>query len=125
MQRLLQRGIYANEVQGGEKYQQSFYEFEEMPVAQSVAEIHLGRLPEAETTLKTAAEDAENQPQAPHAIANLAVLQTLAGKHTEAADLVSQLKQRLPSHPLLADLEEKSSLFDEAAKKYSPKVAVT
>jgi coatomer subunit epsilon len=96
-----------------------------MPVAQSIAEIHLGRLPEAETTLKAAASDAENEAQIPHAIANLAVVQTLAGKQTEATDLLTKLRSKEPSHQLLIDLEEKSNLFDEAAKKYSPKVAVS
>ncbi|MCJ1286429.1 hypothetical protein MMC26_005774 [Xylographa opegraphella] len=65
--------------QGGEKYQQAFYEFEEMPVCQAVAEIHLGRIPEAEAALQQAiqrkADDVE-------AISNSIVLNVLHGKDT-------------------------------------------
>ena len=41
---------------GGDRYQQAFYEFEEMPVPQAVAELHLGRLPEAEVGLRGVGE---------------------------------------------------------------------
>ena len=34
-----------------------------------------------------------------------------------------KLKETAPAHPLLADIEEKSALFDRAAEKYAPKVA--
>ena len=33
------------------------------------------------------------------------------------------LEKILPEHALLADVREKSELFDQAALKYSPKVA--
>lgn len=33
------------------------------------------------------------------------------------------LKKADPKHELLTDLEEKSALFDQAAKKYSAKVS--
>ena len=76
--------------QGGEKYQQAFYVFEEMAqtastsaakslVGQAVAEIHLGRLPEAEAALQQAIE---KEPESMEAIANSIVLNTLAGKDT-------------------------------------------
>ena len=118
---------------GGDRYQQAFYEFEEMPVAQSIAETHLGRLPEAETGLRGVVEAKEEQDeqqgasgeQRDHALANLAVVQTLAGKTVEADGLLGELRGRAPHHPLLTSLREKESLFDEAAKKYSPKVTAS
>ncbi|MCJ1333171.1 hypothetical protein MMC10_009865 [Thelotrema lepadinum] len=111
---------------GGDRYQQAFYEFEEMPVAQSIAETHLGRLPEAETTLRQVeSEGVGGDRMRGHALANLAVVQTLAGKSTEAKQLIGELGRRMPEHPLLGDLNEKESLFDEAAKKYAPKVAAS
>ena len=118
---------------GGERYQQAFYVFEEMAqtpssngsakatkslVAQAVAEIHLGRLPEAEAALQQARErDAEDV----QAVANSIVLNTISGR--DAAGLSSALRQVAPKHPLLVDLEEKSALFDQAAAKYKARVA--
>jgi len=75
-------------LQGGEKYQQAFYVFEELAqaastsssqslVSQAVAEIHLGRLEEAEAALQQAlAKDPENA----EIIANSIVLNVIAGK---------------------------------------------
>jgi coatomer subunit epsilon len=73
---------------GGEKYQQAFYVFEELAqapstsaaksfVGQAVAELHLGRLPEAEAALQQAIE---KDPKDPEAIANSIVLGVLNGK---------------------------------------------
>ena len=74
--------------QGGEKYQQAFYVFEELAqapstsstqslVSQAVAEIHLGRLEEAEAALQQAlSKDATNA----DVIANLIVLNVINGK---------------------------------------------
>lgn len=79
-------------IQGGEKYQQAFYVFEELAqapstsspqslVSQAVAEIHLGRFEEAEAALQQAlAKDPKNA----EAIANSIVLNALAGKDTKA-----------------------------------------
>ena len=75
-------------MQGGDKYQQAFYVFEEMAqtpstsaakslVGQAVAEIHLGRLPEAEAALQQAIE---KDPENVEAIANSIVLNVLSGK---------------------------------------------
>lgn len=81
-------------LQGGEKYQQSFYVFEELAqapatsstqsfVSQAVAEIHLGRLEEAEAALQQAlAKDPKNA----EVIANSAVLNIIAGK--DAKELI-------------------------------------
>ncbi|KAJ3503738.1 hypothetical protein NM208_g16455 [Fusarium decemcellulare] len=114
---------------GGEKYQQAFYVFEELAqapstssvrslVSQAVCELHLGRTEEAQAALDQALEkDANNA----DAIANLLVLNVISGNNSE--ELTEKLKGANPNHQFLADLEEKSELFDKAATKYSPKVA--
>ncbi|TVY26644.1 Coatomer subunit epsilon-2 [Lachnellula hyalina] len=113
---------------GGEKYQQAFYVFEELAqaastssiqslVSQAVAEIHLGRLEEAEAALQQAlAKD----PKSAEVIANSAVLNIIAGK--DATELISALSTTAPEHHYLQDLQEKSDVFDKAATKYSAKV---
>ena len=82
-------------MQGGEKYQQAFYVYEEMAqapsttatkslIGQAVAEIHLGRLPEAEAALQQAMQkDLRNA----EAIANTIVMSVLLGNDT--TDLLS------------------------------------
>lgn len=115
--------------QGGEKYQQSFYVFEELAqapstssvqtlVAQAVAELHLGRTEEAQSALDQALK---KDPGNTEAIANSLVLQVLIGKDPE--ELTASLKKVAPGHALLTDLEEKSGLFDTAAAKFSAKVS--
>ncbi|KAI3398395.1 hypothetical protein diail_9215 [Diaporthe ilicicola] len=114
---------------GGEKYQQSFYVFEELAqapstsstqtlVAQAVAELHLGRTEEAQSALDQALQ---KNPGYIEAIANALVLQVIIGK--DPAELTASLKKVAPQHALLADLEDKSSLFDTAAAKFSAKVS--
>ncbi|KAG9228874.1 coatomer epsilon subunit-domain-containing protein [Amylocarpus encephaloides] len=114
---------------GGEKYQQAFYVFEELAqapatssiqsvIAQAVAEIHLGRLEEAEAALQQAVA---KDPIQADLLANSIVLNAIAGKDTK--ELKSSLSSIAPEHHFLADLHEKSSLFDKAATKYSSKVA--
>ena len=77
-----------NTLQGGEKYQQAFYVFEELAqapsttstqslVSQAIAEIHLGRLEEAEAALQQALT---KDPKDAQAIANSIVLNVIAGK---------------------------------------------
>jgi coatomer protein complex subunit epsilon len=84
-------GVFTDFLQGGEKYQQAFYVFEELAqsaatsstqslVSQAVAEIHLGRLEEAEAALQQALV---KEPQNAHIIGNLIVLNTVAGKDTQ------------------------------------------
>ncbi|MCJ1451323.1 hypothetical protein MMC28_001659 [Mycoblastus sanguinarius] len=114
---------------GGERYQQAFYVFEEMAqapsssatkslVSQAVAELHLGRIPEAEAALQQAVQkDTEDV----EAIANSIVLNVISGK--DFSEQKSSLESIAPEHPFLTDLQEKSSLFDQAATKYSAKVA--
>ncbi|KAF5551516.1 coatomer epsilon subunit [Fusarium mexicanum] len=114
---------------GGEKYQQAFYVFEELAqapstssvrslVSQAVCELHLGRTEEAQAALEQALEkDANNA----DAIANLLVLNVISGNQSD--EYAQKLKSVKPNHQFLADLEEKSALFDKAATKYSPKVS--
>jgi coatomer protein complex subunit epsilon len=114
---------------GGEKYQQAFYVFEELAqapatssiatlVSQAICELHLGRVEEAQTALEQALQ---KQPDYADAIANLLVLTVITGK--DASEYASSLKKAAPQHALLADLDEKSDLFDKAASKFSAKVA--
>ena len=83
--------IMAYVMQGGEKYQQAFYVFEELAqapstsstksmVSQAVAEIHLGRLEEAEAALQQALiKDPDNA----ESIANSIVLNVIGGKNAD------------------------------------------
>ncbi|KAL2821241.1 coatomer epsilon subunit-domain-containing protein [Aspergillus cavernicola] len=114
---------------GGEKYQSAFYVYEELAsadstaaplsiVGQAVAEIHLGRLPEAEAAISAALQKYPNETGL---VANSIVLNVLAGKPTE--DLEQRLQEVDPTHALLADIQEKSEFFDTAAAKYSAKVS--
>ena len=77
--------------QGGDKYQQAFYVFEELAqapatssvrslVSQAVAELHLGRTEEAEAALK---EAMKKEPGYAESIANLLVLSVVTGKDTK------------------------------------------
>lgn len=115
--------------QGGEKYQQAFYVWEELAqapatssiitlVSQAVAELHLGRTEEAEAALDQALK---KDPSYAQAIANLLVLNVIGGK--DPKELTAQLQAADASHPYITDLAEKSELFDKAAAKYSPKVS--
>lgn len=74
--------------QGGEKYQQAFYVFEELAqapatssivtlVSQAVSELHLGRVEEAQVALEQALQ---KQPGYADAIANLLILNVITGK---------------------------------------------
>ena len=89
-------------------------------ISQAVSELHLGRLPEAEAALNQALQ---NEPRDIEAIANAVVLATIMGKTTEQQQYLEDLKKRKSDHALLTDLEGKSSLFDQAAGKYSAKVS--
>jgi coatomer subunit epsilon len=73
---------------GGERYQQAFYVFEELAqapatssiyslVSQAVAEMHLGRVEEAQAALEQAMQ---KKPDFSDALANLLVLTVITGK---------------------------------------------
>ena len=87
-------------------------------VSQAVAELHLGRIPEAEAALQQALQ---KDPLDVEAMANMIVLSMISGK--DASEHHSSLESIAPEHPFLADLRDKSSLFDQAATKFSAKVA--
>jgi coatomer protein complex subunit epsilon len=85
---LLTQGI----VQGGDKYQSAFYVFEELAqapstssahtlVSQAVAELHLGRIEEAQAALEQATQ---KEPESSAAIANQFVLSVISGKDATA-----------------------------------------
>lgn len=94
-------------VQGGEQYQSAFYVYEELAAApsttaalstvgQAVAELHLGRIPEAEAALSAALE---KYPDDVELIANTIVLNVLAGKPTEELEsYVPFFSPSLPEH---------------------------
>lgn len=119
-------------VGGSEKYQSAFYVYEELSttpgntsptalVGQAISEMHLGRWEEAQAALDQAVamEGANTE-----AIANSLVLASITAKNEEAVqELMQTLKRRDPEHLLIKDWNEKSELFDNAAKKYSAKVA--
>lgn len=102
-------------------------------VGQAVAELHLGRLEEAQVALQQALEKNPNHAEA---LANSIVLSILAGKEPAehlgfvscswTADrtdhLDSTLKSAAPNHVFLSDVEQKGELFDRAAAKYSARV---
>lgn len=78
-------------LQGGERYQQAFYVFEELAqapatssvrtlVSQAVAELHLGRTEEAQAALDQALK---KDPGYTEAIANLLVLNVITGSKTQ------------------------------------------
>ncbi|KAI5847813.1 coatomer epsilon subunit-domain-containing protein [Morchella snyderi] len=115
---------------GGEKYQSAYYVFEELAqapasstcrtlVGQAVAELHLGRLEEAEVALQQAldkkADDAD-------ALANMLVLATIAGKDVDEWRAKLEATEAAEAHPFLRELREKEELFERAAGKYSAKV---
>ena len=88
-------------IQGGDKYQQSFYVFEELAqapatssvrslVSQAVAEIHLGRTEEAQAALDQALK---KEPEFSDAIANLLVLSVITGK--DPKDLIRYVSSSL------------------------------
>lgn len=103
-------------------------------ISQAVAEIHLGRLDEAEAALQQALA---KEPKNAEAIANTIVLNAIAGKDVKqlksyvacsifngifVLTSYSDLQSIAPNHAFLTDLQEKASLFDKAATKYSAKV---
>ncbi|KAI9705793.1 MAG: hypothetical protein M1820_005041 [Bogoriella megaspora] len=125
--------------EGGEKYQQAFYVFEELAqapattstrslIGQATAETHLGRLPEAEAALQQALTNATTNEETGRAgaedsevLANAVVLNTILGKEKEAKEAQSKLEKFAPEHAMLADLATKREAFAAAKEKYAPK----
>lgn len=109
---------------GQDNCQSAYYIFDELSsggiptvkslVGQAVAELQMGRIPEAEQSLAQAGQlDAEN----PDVLCNSIVAATLAGK--DVLDLESKLEHVQKDHPSLVDLEEKAQLFDKIIAKYN------
>jgi len=117
-------------IQGGEKYQSAFYVYEELAtqpsttssrslLGQAVAELHLGRLPEAEAAFNQVLAAAPNDADV---LANAIVLNTILGKDT--AELKEKLEAADKNHMMLVDLAKKRELFATASAKYSPKFEI-
>ena len=111
-------------IQGGEQYQSAFYVYEELAstpsttaslsiVGQAVAELHLGRLPEAEAALTAALEKYPNETEL---ISNSVVLNALAGKPT--ADL-----EQYVSHSFSRLFFWLIPFFLDVCSKPSPRIA--
>ena len=83
-----------------------------------MSELHLGRLPEAETALALLLG---SDPEDADALANLAVLKVIQGKADEAAAARERLQGVDKGHSLLVEIERKREAFEAAAAKYSPK----
>lgn len=84
-----------------------------------MAELHLGRLLEAEAAFQQALElDPEN----PDVLSNLVVLNTILGK--DVTGMKADLRKVKPSHQLLVDFAEKKKEFEKACERYTPKFEV-
>jgi coatomer subunit epsilon len=116
---------------GSEKYQSAFYVYEELAqtdqfssptslVGQAVSEMLLGRYEESQVGLENAMG---KEGASAESVANAVVLANVTGKKEGREELEGKLRESEPLHPLLVGVREKSELFDEAAKKYSAKVA--
>ena len=99
---------YADRYQGGEKYQQAFYVFEELAqapstssvwslVSQAVCELHLGRTEEAQAALEQALE---KEPKSAEAIVNSLVLAVISGQ--DASELTEYVRS-LPLYLTIAN----------------------
>lgn len=90
-------------------------------LGQAIAELHLGRLPEAEAALTQALT---TSPDNPDILANALVLNTILGREAETAELKAKLESIPWEHALVKDLRAKRDLFESARAKYSPKFEV-
>lgn len=102
-------------------YQSAYYAFEESGRSTSsdnskaVAQAAMGNWREAEEALSV--EDPDRP--TPTTLANQCVIALPSGKSLAAAEkYYLQLQSLAPTHPLVLDMEEKSSLFDRAAAKF-------
>ncbi|KAF8653534.1 hypothetical protein AX16_003899 [Volvariella volvacea WC 439] len=91
--------------------------------ARGVTRILRNEIPEAKSDLE---EALSQQPDDAETVAALVVASGLGiAKRAEADELWSQFQSKYPEHPLVQDVEEHSSKFDEAAAKYTvPPLAV-
>ncbi|KAF1350632.1 coatomer epsilon subunit-domain-containing protein [Delphinella strobiligena] len=114
--------------EGGEKYQQAFYVFEElaqspsqtsvkMLVSQAVSELLLGRYQEAEVALQSALERDGGDVDA---LANAVVLYAILGDEGKVGEIRGRLAGAGESE-FVKGLVEKKGVFEGACAKYSPK----
>lgn len=112
--------------EGGENYQKAFYVFEELAqgpstrsvrslVQQGVAELHMGRVEEAEVVLGEALALEEGNEEA---VANKVVLERVLGR--DGGEWVGRLGE---GHEMIVDARAKREAFAQAMGKYSPKFA--
>ncbi|KAI8074560.1 coatomer epsilon subunit-domain-containing protein [Gongronella butleri] len=113
---------------GGEKYQEAFYIFEELGQSpstqttqvlngQAVANLAMGRYPEAESLLLEALNKNSSDPET---LVNMIVVSQLLTKPNDVvARYISQLREAAPEHPFLQDIDLKSSLFDRTAARFN------
>ncbi|CAO3699183.1 unnamed protein product [Rhizopus stolonifer] len=113
---------------GGEKYQEAFYIYEEFAQSntaqtvkvlngQAAANIALGRYDEAESLLLEAQNKENGNAET---LVNLTTCAILTGKSQEIVNrYISQLREVMPQHPYLQELDLKSSLFDRCASRYA------
>jgi len=105
---------------GGEKLQDAYYTFQEMsdkyggtPLllnGQAAAHIQQGRYLEAEEALSNALEKDANDPET---LINLVAVSTYLGKPPDVASrYLNQLRDAVPEHPYVRDLDEKENLFN-------------
>ncbi|KAK7204128.1 putative coatomer subunit epsilon [Myxozyma melibiosi] len=110
---------------GGDKYQDAFYIYEELTqtpsssnartfVGQAIADIQLGRYPEAEDAINSALERDESSSEV---LVNAIILFTLLGR--DYSQYEETLKAKDPNNAFLTDYEDKSALFDTCAAQYT------
>lgn len=111
---------------GGEKCQDAYYIFQELADkhtstvmllnSQAACYLRMGKLEEAESTLKEALEKDANDADT---LVNMVVLSQLSGKSTEVVNrFVSQLKSGHPTCRFSADLVAKEEEFDRCAAAF-------
>ncbi|OLY78118.1 Coatomer subunit epsilon [Smittium mucronatum] len=109
----------------GAKADRAFYTFEELSlsstgtsisllVSQAVSKLHMGQYPEADGILLEALDKDNNNG---NVLSNLAISSVLNDKDSYK-NYVNQLREQNPHHPFIADIDEKASLFDSAAKVF-------
>ncbi|KAJ1985389.1 hypothetical protein H4R34_000043 [Dimargaris verticillata] len=109
---------------GGSKYREALYIFEELAQAspvptlkllnsQAICNLHLGRLPEAESCLLEALNKDSNDPDT---LVNMLICANLLQKPLEVRNrYLNQLRDVAPAHPFLHTLEQREALFHHCA----------
>ncbi|ORX77081.1 hypothetical protein BCR32DRAFT_283531 [Anaeromyces robustus] len=113
---------------GDRKYQESFYIFEELSqsinsispkllTGKAICKMHASNFAEAEKLLIESLNKNSNDPDT---LVNLIICSRAQGKPEELVNkYIMHLNEVYPNHPYLKDYEEKSTLFDNAAKRYA------